>query len=38
MPTRNDAEFCRRIFLRRGDDGHIVAERGPTFAATDLLV
>ena len=38
MPARNDAEFCHRIFLRRGDDGRIVAERGPTFAATDLLV
>jgi L-aspartate oxidase len=34
-PERDDAGFCRRIFLRRGVDGLIQAERGPIFAPTD---
>jgi L-aspartate oxidase len=35
-PERDDARFCRRLFLRRSGDGLIRAEPGPQFAATDL--
>jgi L-aspartate oxidase len=34
-PARDDATFCRRIFLQRGADGQIVAEQGPLFEPTD---
>ena len=34
-PARDDAAFCRRIFLRRGPDGQILAEQGASFAPTD---
>ena len=34
-PARDDATFCRRIFLQRGADGQSVAEQGPLFEPTD---
>lgn len=34
-PQRDDRAFCRRIFLRRGLDGQIVAEQGASSAPTD---
>lgn len=34
-PRREDATFCRRIFLQRGADGQIVAQPGALFAPTD---
>jgi L-aspartate oxidase len=34
-PERDDARFCRRLFLRRSADGLIRAEPGPVFAPTD---
>jgi len=35
QPARDDMAFCRRIFLRRGPDGQILAEQGASFAPTD---
>lgn len=34
-PQRDDARFCRRIFLQRGADGSIEASLGPQHAPTD---
>jgi L-aspartate oxidase len=34
-PTRDDAAFCRRIFLQRGTDGAIRTELGPLTPPTD---
>ena len=34
-PQRDDARFCRRIFLQRGADGSIEASLGPKHAPTD---
>jgi L-aspartate oxidase len=34
-PQRDDAGFCRRIFLQRAPDGQIQAELGDPFAPTD---
>ena len=36
-PQRDDAEFCRRIFLARGSDGAIRTTLGPLHRPTDLL-
>ncbi|MGE3352258.1 MAG: hypothetical protein AB7O84_11040 [Planctomycetota bacterium] len=34
-PARDDGAFCRRIQLRRADDGQIQADLGAMFAPTD---
>ncbi len=34
-PQRDDAAFCRRIFLQRAPDGQIQSELGARFAPTD---
>lgn len=33
---RDDVRFCRRIFLRRAEDGAIISEHGPLFQPTDF--
>jgi L-aspartate oxidase len=37
FPQRDDANFCRRIFLQRSPDGTIATTRGPLHPATDRL-
>jgi L-aspartate oxidase len=37
-PERDDARFCRRIFLQRAEDGSIRTELGPILAPTDAPV
>jgi L-aspartate oxidase len=37
FPQRDDARFCRRIFLQRTADGAIRTEPGPLHPATDRL-
>ncbi|MCU0864732.1 MAG: L-aspartate oxidase [Planctomycetes bacterium] len=37
FPARDDARFCRRIFLQRAADGAIRTEPGPLHPATDRL-
>jgi L-aspartate oxidase len=37
-PDRDDARFCRRIFLQRAEDGSIRTELGPILAPTDAPV
>ena len=34
-PARHDDDFCRHLFVQRGDDGSIVVEQGPRFEPTD---
>jgi L-aspartate oxidase len=36
-PQRDDAAFCRRIFLERGDDGAIRTSLGPLHRPTDQI-
>ncbi len=37
-PARDDARFCRRIFLERGGDGRIQAQPGEPHAPTDAAL